>query len=402
MSEILYFDCSSGISGDMILGACVDAGVPFKFLAAEIKKLKLHGYKMHYSKVLKAGISASKVSVQVEHHHHHAHSKYTEIDIFIKKAGIDSRLKEKAREIFLNIARAESKIHGESLKNIHFHELGNIDTIIDVVGALVCFKELGINNYYSSPVNLGGNAAIKTSHGLLSNPAPATAEIIKGAPVLVYFSGIPYEIVTPTGAAILSGVLDKKNINGCNKGEFYPAGMNIKAIGYGAGDRDIPGKANVLRVITGTVQENSRKEDVVVLETNIDDTLPLAYETLMHKLFAAGALDVFLTQIQMKKNRPAVKLEVICENKILEKISAVIFSETTTFGLRVHPVSRLKLEKELSTVSTKWGKIRVKTGRSCGKIMSVSPEYEDCRNISIKKNIPLKIVIETAKNAFNQ
>lgn len=396
MSKNIYFDCSSGVSGDMILGACVDAGVSFKLLLSEIKKLKLHDYEMSCSKVIKAGISASKINVCSHHHNHHTHRKYTEIDAFVKKAAINKEVKEKAREIFLSIAKAESKIHGESIRNIHFHELGDIDTIIDVVGALICFKELGIENCFSSPVNLGGTVGIKTSHGVLSNPAPATMEILRAAPVSVYFSEIPFEIVTPTGAAILLGCLDKNNlIYG-----FRASEIKIESIGYGAGDRDIPGRANVLRVIMCDGIAASRKEEIIVMETNIDDTLPLTYDTLMSKLFKVGALDVFLTQIQMKKNRPAVKLEVICEKNKIEKLSSLIFSETTTFGIRIHPVDRIKLEKEEKFVTTKWGRIRVKTGKANGKLMSVSPEYEDCKDIAIKRNIPLKDVIDAAKSAF--
>ena len=314
MENTLYFDCASGISGDMVLGACVDAGVPFKYLVSELKNLKLHNYKITCSKVVKAGISASKVSVHTHSHsHHHEHSKYTEIDRFVKNAGIDNKIKEKAREIFLTIAKAESKIHGEPIKDIHFHELGNVDTIIDVIGALLCFKELGVNKYFSSPVNLGGNAVIKSSHGELSNPAPATIEIIKNSPVTVYISEISCELVTPTGAAILSGVLEKNNINhGQNA-----INMKINSIGYGAGDRNFPGKANVLRIILGEEPDTSVRENIIVIETNIDDTLPLVYDTLLEKLFNAGALDASLTQMQMKKNRPAVKLEVICEKSIV-------------------------------------------------------------------------------------
>src|SRR3989339_106298 len=391
MTYSAYFDCSSGISGDMILGACVDAGAPFGAVKSEIKRLKLHDCSLSVRRVVKKGITASKVDVHIhEHHHHercghsHSHAKYTEIDKFIKNSPLKLSLKDKTREIFLAIAKAESKVHGESIKTIHFHELGSPDTIVDVVGALVCFEELKIEKIFSSPLNVGGPVLIKTAHGLLLNPAPATVELLRGMPV--YISEIPFETVTPTGAAILKVMREKTK-------ELIPGTINIEKIGYGAGDRELSDRPNVLRVLLGEVAAFADKEEVVVMESNIDDSSPLVYDTLMEKLFKAGAFDVALVPVQMKKKRPAVKLEIICEKKFADKLAKIVFEETSTFGVRMYPVSRIKLEKEISTIATPYGEIRVKTGRLNGKIMSVSPEYDDCKKLSYRLKVPVKTIL---------
>lgn len=394
MPRVLFFDCSAGISGDMILGACVDAGAPLAAIKAEIKLLKLKNCAVAVRRVVKKGVFASKVDVHIhEHHHHshqHSHARYTEIDKFIKNSALRPSLKGKTREIFLEIAKAESKVHGESLKHIHFHELGSPDTIVDVVGALVCFEELKISSIFSSPVNVGGSALIKTSHGLLPNPAPATAEILLG--MEIFFSNIPFEIVTPTGAAILKVVRETKK-------ELIPGSLIISAIGYGAGDRELSDRPNILRVLIGETSALIDKEEVVVMESNIDDSSPLVYDTLMERLFKAGAFDVALVPIQMKKKRPAVKLEIICEKKLADKLAKIVFENTTTFGVRMYPVARIKLEKEIRQVATPHGKIRIKTGRLDGKIMSVSPEYDDCKRISYKMNVPVKYILAGAMKA---
>ncbi|MFH1074230.1 MAG: nickel pincer cofactor biosynthesis protein LarC [Candidatus Firestonebacteria bacterium] len=389
MSRVLYFDCQAGISGDMILGACVDAGAPFSAVKAEIKHLKLKDCKLSVRRVIKKGISASKADVHIygNHHHGHSHAKYTEIDRFIKNSSLRISLKDRTREIFLEIAKAEAKVHGASLKSIRFHELGSPDTLADVVGALVCFEELKIEKIFSSPLNVGGNALIQTAHGLLPNPAPATAELLRGIPV--YISDLPFEMVTPTGAAILKVMREK------NK-ELITGSINIEKIGYGAGKRELSDRPNVLRVLIGEVAAFIDKEEVVVLESNIDDSSPLVYETLMEKLFQAGALDVALLPVQMKKKRPAVKLEIICGKKIADKLAKIVFEETSTFGVRMYPVSRIKLEKKIKQISTPYGKLRVKTGRLNGKIMSVSPEYDDCKKLSYKLNVPVKTILASA------
>jgi uncharacterized protein (TIGR00299 family) protein len=253
-----------------------------------------------------------------------------------------------------------------------------------VVGALVCFEELKVEKIFSSPVNVGGNVLIKTAHGPLSNPAPATVELLRGMPV--YVSDVPFEIVTPTGAAILKVMREKKK-------ELIQGSINIERIGYGAGDRELVDRPNVLRVLLGEVIAFVDKEEVIVMESNIDDSSPLVYDTLMEKLFKAGALDVALLPIQMKKKRPAVKLEIICEKKIADKIAKIVFEETSTFGVRMYPVSRIKLSKETKQISTPYGKIRVKTGRMEGQVMSISPEYDDCKKLSYKINVPVKTIL---------
>lgn len=388
MTKILFMDCFSGISGDMILGAFIDAGVPLSVLNYELRKLNLNNFKLTVKRVKKENISAVKLNVSVKKTH--CHRSYTNIVKIINKSTLKEEIKQKAKDIFYNLAKVESRIHNERMSRIYFHELGGIDTIIDIVGALICLNELGINKVFSSSVNVGGCCEISTSHGILPNPAPATVELLKG--LAVHFTDIPFELVTPTGAAILSYLVEKKE-----KITEHPEVKFIKA-GYGAGDLNFDKQPNVLRVLIGDINSNNQKADeVMVIEANIDDLLPLIYDTLMEKLFKSGALDVFLTNIYMKKNRPAIKLTVLCEKKDFRKITEDIFKETTTFGLRYYVANRLKLQREFKIIRTKWGNARVKVGKLHGNVISVSPEFEDCKKIAIRKGIAVKLVYDEIK-----
>ena len=402
MTKAIKFECFSGISGDMALGAFVDAGVPFKFLCAELKKLKLHEFTLARKKVARAGISATKVDVVIKHehhhsgheeHHHHSHAKYSEIVKVIKRRGLSAEVKRRSLSMFMRLGVAEAKIHNCSIEEVHFHEIGAVDTIADICGAAVCMEYLQIEMAFATNIDCGGNITIKSSHGALPNPAPATVELLKGFEYRQ--SDIPMELVTPTGACILAEYAEN--------GMPYP--IAPLSAGYGAGGKDIETRPNVLRVTVGEVKAGPRaapggESETSVIEANLDDMLPLAFEPVMENLFASGALDVFFSQIQMKKNRPGVKLTVICEDEDVKKLSSVIFRETTTFGVRFYKTGRITLERGFVTVRTKYGKVRIKTGALKNDLMSASPEYADCKKLASEKKIPFKRVYEEAKKAF--
>jgi len=379
--KIAYFDCFSGISGDMILGALVDAGLPLEVFTKLIDDLNLSGCRISSKKVKKSGISATKVDISFPP----IRKSPAEILSLMESLDISQKLKEKSKSIFLTLAKAEAYIHQEDINSVHLHELGSIDTLIDIVGSVVGLDKMGIEEVYSSEINVG-EGFVKTAHGYLPVPAPATAHILKGVPV--YSSGVKAELTTPTGAAILTGF---------SSGYGSLPLMKLEAIGYGAGEKDLP-SPNLLRVLIGEKNIQSEQEDwVSVLETNIDDMSPEFYDYLIDFLLKKGALDVFLTPIQMKKSRPGMLLSVICYEKKQKEIIDTIFSETSTFGIRISRLRREKLKREIKNLKTSLGNIRVKLGILDGKIVSVSPEYEDCKKIALERKIPLKKVYELVK-----
>ena len=379
--KIAYFDCFSGISGDMILGALVDAGLPLEVFTKLIDDLNLSGCRISSKKVKKSGISATKVDISFPP----IRKSPAEILSLMESLDISQKLKEKSKSIFLTLAKAEAYIHQEDINSVHLHELGSIDTLIDIVGSVVGLDKMGIEEVYSSEINVG-EGFVKTAHGYLPVPAPATAHILKGVPV--YSSGVKAELTTPTGAAILTGF---------SSGYGSLPLMKLEIIGYGAGEKDLP-SPNLLRVLIGEKSIQSEQEDwVSVLETNIDDMNPEFYDYLIDFLLKKGALDVFLTPIQMKKSRPGMLLSVICYEKKQKEIIDTIFSETSTFGIRISRLRREKLKREIKNLKTSLGNIRVKLGILDGKIVSVSPEYEDCKKIALERKIPLKRVYELVK-----
>lgn len=392
---IAYFDCFSGISGDMILGAMVDAGIPLNRLRKELSKMNLSGYKLKERGVKRAGISATKVNVlisskrcpeaQPEGSKVQSSKRWKDIEKIIKASSLSAEIKEKGLKIMRRLFEAEGKVHGESPEKIHLHELSAMDCIIDVFGAIIGMNLLNLEKIYSSPLNLG-SGIITAEHGNLPVPAPATAEILKGIPT--YSTGIPYELTTPTGAAIISAISD----------DFIPLPLSkIEKIGYGAGSKDIKGHPNVLRLFIGKDSMDYDKDEVVVIETNIDDMNPQIYEHLIERLLEDGALDAYVTPIMMKKNRPSHLLTVLSERKKIDVLIDIIFRETTTFGVRFHSVSRCKLLKEIEKVKTKYGTINVKIGIRGNDILSITPEYEDCRVIAKKKKLPLRTILEEVK-----
>lgn len=380
--RVAYFDCFSGIAGNMILGALLDAGLSLSQLKKDLSKLNLSGYELKVSEVKKREIGGTYLQVKIKEKK--IERKLRDILRIIEQSSLEREIKVLSQEIFNKLAAAEGKVHRKDQKDIHFHEVGALDAIIDTVGAVIGIKLLGIEKVYASSLNTG-TGFIKCSHGLLPVPAPATLELLKGIPI--YSQNISAELVTPTGAAIITTL----------SSEFgkMPL-MRLENIGYGAGKWDLP-FPNLLRVSIGEIKEEEEEDKVALIETNIDDLNPLFYDYLFDKLFKVGALDVFLTPILMKKGRPANLLAVIAEEKYIPKIKEIIFSETTTLGIRVSEVRRSKLKRERLTVETKFGKIRVKIGRLKGKIKTISPEYEDCKRKAKEFNLPLKEVYEEAK-----
>ncbi|MBI2101929.1 nickel pincer cofactor biosynthesis protein LarC [Candidatus Woesearchaeota archaeon] len=382
-----YFDCFSGISGDMIIGALIDLGLNFDFLKKELGKLNLKGYKIESKKIVKNGIPSIKFDL-IGDHRHHGERNLKEINKIIDNSKLDNELKNTIKKIFLKIATAEAKIHRKPIDKIHFHEIGAIDTIIDVAGAVIGFKKLGIGKIYCSKLNVG-TGFVKFSHGKFPVPAPATAEILKNVPI--YNNGIEAELVTPTGAAIITDFAERF-------GEM-PA-MKVEKIGCGAGTKDLE-QPNVLRVFYGEL-EAGKNEVINIIEANIDNMNPEIYPYVIEKLMENGALDAYLTNILMKKGRPAVKLSVLCEIKETDKLCSIIFSETATLGVRIFSAEKRKLDREIKTIKTNYGNVRVKISKLNNQIQNVMPEYEDCARIAKKHKIPLKRVYVMVKRILKQ
>ena len=384
-----YFDCFSGISGDMTLGALVDGGVSIDSLRAELAKLNLAGYELNAEKVKRAGIAATKVHVIIDEKDQKARH-LSDILAIIDSSSLSTSIKEKSGRIFKRLADAEAKVHGTTPDKIHFHEVGALDSIVDNVGAVIGLELLGITEIMTSAVNVG-SGTIQTSHGLLPIPAPATAEMLSGIPF--YQSPTQFELATPTGAAIISTL-------GTSFGAM-PL-MKVDRIAYGAGDQDFPGRPNVLRLLIGEPAARYDEDTSLVIETNIDDMNPQVYDYLIERLMTQGAQDVYLAPIIMKKGRPALLLSVLTDKSKIDTILDTIFRETTSIGVRIQEVGRKKLSREIQEVETVYGTIRVKISRSGDDALTVTPEYEDCRKIAEEKRVPLKRVMEEAKNQFAQ
>jgi pyridinium-3,5-bisthiocarboxylic acid mononucleotide nickel chelatase len=389
---IAYFDCFSGISGDMVLGALVDAGADLRAIEAELRKLGLDGWTISAEKVMRGPISATHVKVATtEGHHHRGLSIILER---IERANLAPRAAERARRIFTRLAEAEAKVHRISVNQVHFHEVGAVDSIVDIVGAAIGFELLGIDEFACSKFDVGGGQ-VKTEHGLLPVPAPATAELLRGAPA--YSSGIELELVTPTGAAIATAL-------STSYVEIPP--MTLRAIGYGAGSANFTEKANVLRILIGDNEINEPGErwdaPVSVIETNLDDMSPQIYGYFVERALAAGALDVFSSSVLMKKSRPGVLLTILCDPAHLSRLMDLVFRETTTIGVRTYDVRRKTLDRELVPIATPFGDVRIKVSRMNGSVLNATPEYEDCQRIAAQRGIPLKEVIAAASFEFRK
>lgn len=377
----------------MCLGALVDAGVPLKEIERGLRTLPIKGYKLEARKVTRASIAATKVDVIVQKSKVKSLNetrRWKDIEKIIKASSLSAGIKQKGLRIFRGLFEAEGKVHGKAFNRTHLHELGAVDCMVDVFGTLIGLDFLGVDKVYSSAVNLG-SGFVMAEHGRLPVPAPATAELLKGIPV--YTSGISFELTTPTGAAIVREVTDC-----CVNMPL----MKTERIGYGAGQKDIEGFPNVLRIFLGEEiyrEKSAHLPKVTVIETNIDDMNPQLYECVMEKLFGAGALDVSLTQVIMKKGRPGILLTVLCREEKRADIMDIVLRETTTIGLRFYEASRLVLDREGKERKTEFGKVRVKVARMHDGTVKVCPEYEDCKRISQKYKIPLVEVMRRLNTA---
>jgi pyridinium-3,5-bisthiocarboxylic acid mononucleotide nickel chelatase len=430
--RILYFDCFSGASGDMVLGALIDAGVPLDDIRRALGSLAITPDSVWTEQVVRAGVRATKFCVRGEdpapvdvpehahahahghhdhhsheHHHHepargearshthshaapphHPHRTLAEINTLIEGSALSPAGKARATDLFLQLGAAEAAIHGTTLEQVHLHEVGALDSIIDIVGAVYALESLGVDRIVASPLNVG-SGSITSAHGVYPVPAPATLRLLHGAPI--YSGPQKAEMVTPTGALLV-----KSYASGFGA---IPA-MKVGAVGYGAGSRDFPGVPNVLRVLIGEADRTAPSASVVVIEADIDDMNPQIFGVVMDILLAEGALDVFYTPIQMKKNRPGILLSVIAPPDARERLTATIFRETTTIGVRYREMARECLDREDVTVQTRLGAVRVKVARRDGRVLNAAPEFEDCARIAREHNVPVKEVQALATKAF--
>ena len=389
--KLAYFDCFSGISGDMTLGALVDAGCAVEHLRAELRGLQVPGWDLIAEKVWKNGMAATYVKVATEDQS--KHRPLSAILEILEKSQLAPVVRDRASAIFQKLGEAEARVHDVPLEKIHFHEVGAVDAIVDIVGACVGFHALGIEKFACSALNVGGGTA-KMAHGVLPVPAPVTANLLQGKPT--YSNGVQRELVTPTGAAIVATLCDW----------FGPQpAMSVSAIGYGAGTADLEGQPNVMRIMIGEAAEKGVAgfdEEIGVIEANLDDMNPQIYGYFLEKALGAGALDVYTTPVQMKKNRPGTLLTVLCRPQDTNPLMSLIFAETTTFGVRSYRAQRRVLPREWVNVGTEFGEVRIKLSRVNGRILHVAPEFEDCRKLAVEKNVPLQRVIAEAMRSYEK
>ena len=379
--RIAYGDLIGGVSGDMFVGALLDLGLPFDRLKVELKKVPTLQFDIRSRKKTIQSLRASQFQVTCPKHE--APRSWKQIRDLIKRSKLDARIKSISSEIFAALAAAEAKIHGVPIDEVHFHEVGATDSIVDIVAAVLGVRELGIESFYFSVIPLG-RGLVSSMHGALPAPGPATLELLRGLPVVGI--DIDTETVTPTGAAIVRTL---------GKQFAHQPAMTIEKIGYGAGKKEFGERPNLFRIILGRVDSSAALEEMLVIETNIDDMNPQLFDHVMDRLFAAGARDVFLAPIQMKKNRPATLLSVIAEPRDRQKLSEIIFKETSTLGLRYYPVSRMILKRETKKVTTRFGEITVKIIEQLDGTRRAAPEYDDLKRIARANNIPLKLLHDT-------
>lgn len=374
--RIAYLDTISGIAGDMTMAAFVSAGLPLDELSAELKKLSIGGFELMGSHVQRSGISAVHIDVVVSHEpHYHRHLK--DIQSIIIQSALPDRVKERAQSVFSTIAKAEAKVHNTTIEKVHFHEVGALDSIVDIVGTAICLELLGVQCVYSSPVKLGSGGFVDTEHGKMPIPTPATVEILKDYPTIL--TDIPFELTTPTGAAIIkslsSGVLTMEH-------------LKIESIGYGAGTKEFDGVPNLLRVFVGELPQTYENDELVMVETNIDNMNPEIYPYVLERLLAAGAHDAYIIPIIMKKGRPGILFSVLTSRSAIEAIIDIMFRETTTLGLRIQPVERRKLTRSQREVQTSFGFVKAKVISVSGQERLV-PEFEECKRLAKERGLPL-------------
>jgi pyridinium-3,5-bisthiocarboxylic acid mononucleotide nickel chelatase len=439
--KLLYFDCFNGASGDMILGALLDAGLPLEDLRRALGSLGIGEYELAAERVLRAGVSATKFHLieragedasagteipaphshahqhehthshehgiahahahagtevpaphphahQHEHHHSHSHRSLPEILGLIEHSALPLAGRARARQLFERLAEAEAAIHQMPVERVHLHEVGALDSIIDIVGAVFAIEWFGAGRIVVSPLNVGAGM-VRSAHGLFPVPAPATVRLLADAPI--YSSGVEAELLTPTGALLLTGHADA----------FGPVPpMRVQRVGYGAGTRELPGTPNVLRVLVGESTEEPTTEQIVVLECEIDDMNPQIFGVLMDRLYKAGALEVYYSAVQMKKNRPGTLITVLAAPDRRETLAGIVFRESTTIGVRYHEVHRERLEREVVSVETAFGPIRCKIARRAGDLVNASPEFDDCVRVATERGVPVKDVHAAALHAW--
>lgn len=398
MTRVVYFDCASGASGDMLLGALVDLGLSLDALRAELAKLPVGGYALESRRVHRAGLHATKVDVVIHHAHGHDHGHdhgqvqphrgLREILDILERSGLEVAVKQSSAALFRRLAEAEAAVHGTSPEEVHFHEVGAVDAIVDIVGGVAGLAWLHADRFVASPLNVG-TGSVTMSHGTFAVPPPATARLVQGAPVYGAGDG---ELLTPTGALLVTGYATS----------YGPLPLiRPQAIGHGAGSRDTPGRPNVLRLIVGEEGAGAADGDVVlVLEAEVDDMSPQLLGPLMDRLLDAGALDVYYTPVQMKKGRPGILITALCEPPRREALEEVLFAETTTLGVRRQEWQRTLLARESVGVATSYGPIRVKVGRRGGKVYNAQPEFDDCQRAASTAGVPVKEVWAAAVAAF--
>lgn len=404
---IAYIDAFCGAAGDMLLGACVDAGLEVKALEKALKGLRLPGWRLSARSVMKGPLGATKVDVVIGkgkravtefetlhdhgHHHNHAHGmSLDEILGLLKRARLPRSVRERASKAFLMLGKAEARVHRKTLKSVHFHEVGAIDSIVDMTGGILGLEMLGVTRVAATPFPIS-HGHIHCAHGVLPVPGPATLEIVKGAPTAPL--DVDGETLTPTGAALIRTLATS----------YGPQpSMRVSAIGYGAGDRDFPERPNVLRLVIGEAAADGDADEVFVVETNLDNVTPEVVGYALEKCFEAGAVDAFASAIQMKKGRPATLVTALVPPAALAAVEDALFRETGTLGVRRHLALRTKLARDFVAVKTKYGAIRVKTGSRDGKSLAASPEFEDCRRAAEKVRVPLRTVMAEALRQFQK
>jgi uncharacterized protein (TIGR00299 family) protein len=397
--KLLYIDCFSGASGDMMLGALIDAGVPLDDVRHALGSLAIAPDAVWTERVVRAGISATKFQVTGESHSSHSshpshqhdstsHRSLTEIYRLIDGSRLSAAGKDRAKALFGALGEVEAAIHGVPIDAVHLHEVGALDSIVDIVGTVYALERMGAGRIVASPLNVG-SGTVRSAHGRYPVPAPATLRLLEGAPV--YAGSQRCELVTPTGALLVTRYAE----------EYGPMpAMTVGAVGYGAGSRDVPGEPNVLRIVVGEADEARSAHAVVTIEAEIDDMNPQIFGVVMERLLAEGALDVFYTPIQMKKNRPGTLMTVIAPPSRREALTATMFRETTTIGVRYREMARECLDREIVTVDTSLGAVRVKVARRGGEILNVAPEFDDCLRLSTEHGRPVKEIQALAASAY--
>ncbi len=383
--KIAYLDTLAGISGDMTLGAFLSAGVELDFLINELKKLNVAGYELSAAHLKRNGIGATKIEVVIsEAPSFHRH--LSTINAIIEKSSLSKRVQDSAKKIFYEVAVAEAAVHSSTVEKVHFHEVGAIDSIVDIVGTAICLEAMEIERVYSSPVKVGSGGTVNTQHGVMPVPTPATMEILKGYPIVL--TEIPFELTTPTGAAIIKAL---------SAGTLPFEQIRVQSIGYGAGTRELQAIPNLLRLVIGEIADERERDDVISIETNIDDMNPEILPYVIEKLMGAGALDAFLIPIIMKKGRPAQLLSVLSDQRTLDAMLSILFRETTTIGVRIQHLERRKLQRAQRQIQTSLGMVTSKSVTVEGHERLI-PEFEECKRLAMEKNMPLIEVYTILEN----